>query len=337
MFNMPDKIYKVAVVGCGAISENHILAILECEDVEIVALCDIKTECAEAKKQKHNLICKVYNNFNEMLTQETLDAIHIATPHYLHAEMAIKALELNVNVFLEKPICINLEQISAMLEAEKKSRAKICVCFQNRFNPSTIKAKEITEADGGVTSAYGSIFWERNVPYYTESDWRGKYASEGGGVMINQAIHTIDLLCYYLGTPKSIIATKANHHLKGVIEVEDTCEGIINFDAGKRANFYATTSFHSYNSTTVFLKTRNHIIEVRNGHLYVDYEKCDSDANDNKIIGKSCYGGSHFILIKKFYSALRSGASMPVTLESAQWALRILLAAYKSNDEEIKI
>ena len=334
---MNNSIYKIAVVGCGVISANHISAILECEGVEITALCDVKPERAEARRDEYKLNARIYTDYNEMLKSEKPDAVHIATPHYLHAEMAIKALDLGINVFLEKPMCINREQIEAMLEAEKRSSAKICVCFQNRYNPSTIKAKEIADADGGVITAYGSVFWERNEPYYTESGWRGAYATEGGGVMINQAIHTIDLLCYYLGTPVSLIATKAKHHLKNVIEVEDTCEGLISFDTGKCGNFYATTSFHTFDSTAVFLKTANHIIEMRHGHLYVDYEKCDPDVEDTEVIGKPCYGSGHFVLIKEFYNALRTGAEMPVTLASAQWAVRILLAAYESNDQETNI
>ena len=334
---MNNKIYSVAVVGCGVISANHISAILECDGVKIAALCDIKPERAEAKKAEFDLDCEIYTDYYKMIATEKLDAVHIATPHYLHADMAIKALDLGINVFLEKPMCINHEQIAALLEAEKRSSAKICVCFQNRYNPSTIKAREIAEADGGVIAAYGSVFWERNKPYYTESGWRGAYATEGGGVMINQAIHTIDILCYYLGKPLTLIATKAKHHLKDVIEVEDTCEGLINFDSGKCANFYATTSFHAFDSTTVFLKTKNHIIEMRHGHLYVDFEKCDPDVEDTRVIGKPCYGSGHFILIKEFYNALRTGAKMPVTLESAQWAVRILLAAYDSSDNEVNV
>ena len=337
MFNMKNSIYKIAVVGCGGISVNHISAILECEGTSVVALCDVKPERAEAKRDRFGLDSKIYADYDEMLDKETLDAVHIATPHYLHADMAIKALTRGINVFLEKPMCINHAEIEAMLEAERRSAARICVCFQNRYNPSTIKARDIAEADGGVISAYGSVFWERNEKYYTESGWRGAYATEGGGVMINQAIHTIDLLCYYLGKPTTLIATKAKHHLKNVIEVEDTCEGVINFESGKSANFYATTSFHAFDSTTVFLKTKNHIIEMRHGHLYVDFEKCDPDVEDTMVIGKPCYGSGHFILIKEFYSALKTGAPMPVTLESASFALRILLAAYNSNDEEVEI
>ena len=155
--------------------------------------------------------------------------------------------------------------------------------------------------------------------------------------MINQAIHTIDLLCQFLGTPNTLVATIANHHLKGVIEVEDSCEGLIKFDSGKQGNFYTTTSFNGGNFTAITLKTAKHVIEIRQNHLYVNYEKIDLNSTQNKIIGKACYGSGHFVLIKKFYNAIREGLEAPVTLESASWAVRILLAAYKSNDEEVNI
>jgi len=328
------NIFNVALIGCGAISNNHLTPLTNDCRCKIVALCDIKPEKAKAKAESFSLDCKIYTDYKEMLENEQLDSIHICTPHYLHAEMAIAALEKNINVFLEKPMCISTEEIQKLLEAEKKSNAKICVCFQNRFNPATVTAKNIADEDGGVISAYGSIFWERGEKYYTESGWRGSWITEGGGVMINQAIHTIDLLCFFLGKPQKLWATKANHHLKGVIEVEDACEGLVEFENGKRANFYATTSFTGYNATTVFLLTKNHKIEISGQNMFVDGEKVDLDNTLSSYVGKECYGHGHTFIIESFYNAIENNSDVPVSLESAQYALRILLAAYKSNDNE---
>jgi predicted dehydrogenase len=272
-----------------------------------------------------------------MLEKEPLDAVHITTPHYLHAPMTKLALLKGINVFLEKPMCISTSEIDELLEIEKKSDGRIAVCFQNRYNPATIAARKIAEEDGGVTSAYGSVFWERSEKYYTESGWRGAYSTEGGGVMINQAIHTIDLLCQFLGNPSSVCATKANHHLKNIIEVEDTCEGVIKFDNGKTACFYATTAFPGYDSTNVFLVTKNHRIEIRNNRLFVDAEPVVLGSESETYLTKACYGNSHATLIERFYDALEHGTKMPVSLESASMALRILLAAYTSNDNEVNL
>jgi len=328
--------FNIALVGCGGISKNHLNAIKLEGTSTVVALCDIIEERALEKKEMFELNCKVYTDFNEMLEKEEIDILHISTPHYLHAPMAIAALKKNINVFLEKPICINRDEIKALLNAERESKGKVCVCFQNRFNPATLAAKEIVEKDGGAISAFASVFWERNKPYYTESGWRGSMATEGGGVMINQAIHSIDLLCEFLGKPTKICATKAQHHLKGIIDVEDSCEGMILFDTGLYGNFYATTAFHNTDYTMIFIKTKNHDLELRNGKLYVDC-KLVAEEKTEEYIGKAVYGNGHKYLISKFYEALREDKAPPVSLESAQYAVRILLAAYESCDKEILV
>ncbi len=334
---MKKKNFNVALVGCGSIAPNHLGAISELENVKVVALCDLNTEKAADRANQYSLDVNIYDDFDKMLDCEELDAIHIATPHYLHAPMTIKALEKNINVFLEKPAAISEKELDDMIAAEEKSTASVCVCFQNRFNPSTIIAEKIANEDGGVRAAFGSVFWYRSAPYYTESGWRGAYKTEGGGVMINQAIHTIDLLCYYLGKPESVIATIANHHLKDTIEVEDSCEGIINFDNGKHANFYATTAFDGKDSTILYLVTKNHTIQIQSPNVYLDGVKIDDASLVADFCGKECYGNGHKYLISKYYDSLSNGTQVPVPLKDATYALKVLLAAYRSYDKKIKI
>lgn len=331
------KMLNVALIGCGVISDNHLAAILGNENAKLVALCDIRKERAEQKLSKYGINANVYSDYIEMLNCEKLDVVHIATPHYLHAEMTLEALSRDINVFLEKPMCINNEEIERIISAEKESKGKICVCFQNRFNPATIYAKDLCDRDGGAITAFGSLFWERNAAYYGSDPWRGKIATEGGGVMINQAIHTIDLLCYFLGKPEKICATCANHSLKGIIEVEDTCEGVIEFSNGKRGNFYATNSFRNSDLLSFTVITKNHIIEMRNFKLFIDDELINLEKIDLPILGKACYGHGHKDVIDLFYSSIILGTESPVTAQSAQYALRTLLAAYKSNDEFVPV
>ena len=196
-------------------------------------------------------------------------------------------------------------------------------------------AKKIAEEDG-IVSAYCSLFWQRTNEYYTESGWRGAYATEGGGVMINQAIHSIDHLISLLGKPVAVTATKANHKHKGIIEVEDTCEGMVEFENGLVGNFFATNAFRGTSRTSIFIKTNKRELEIRNSKLYID-DKLVEDTDGAGYLGKEVYGDGHLTLIKKFYEAIESGEEMPITLESAQWALRLLLAAYESNDERTLI
>lgn len=325
---------RVALVGCGTVSVNHLHALAADPRVRIVALCDVRVERAETRRREYAPQAAVYTNYDEMLRTVPLDAIHITTPHYLHVPMAVQALARDIHVFLEKPLGISTQQIDELLAAEARSRAHVTVCFQNRFNHSTELARKIVREDGGVRNACASVFWYRDVPYYTESGWRGALATEGGGVMINQAIHTIDLLCQFLGRPETVTATTANHHLKGVIEVEDSCEGVICFTGGGQASFYATTAAIGCDDTRVLLVTAHHRIEVCGEYLTVDGIPQSTEIEADDIVGKPCYGTGHRRLIHRFYTYLLNGGENPVTVESSQYALRILLAAYRSHDTE---
>ena len=333
---MTEIKYEIALVGCGGISQNHFAALNTLPYVKVVALCDKVRERALVAKERFAPEARVYESFDELLNCERLDAIHIATPHFLHASMAMAALERNINVFLEKPMCITREEIDALIEAEKRSSARVCVSFQNRFLDIYKLAKKYAETDG-VKSAYGTVIWERNEQYYLGTDWRGRMATEGGGVLINQAIHTLDMLTFILGKPKYIWATTANHHLKDKIEVEDSAEGLIEFKNGKTANFYATTSFRFCDKTTLYIKTENHEIQINGNEIYIDGEKQTPESSGFEQVGKQCYGTGHYTIVRMFYEALESGEKMPVTLEEAQWAVRILLAAYKSHDEKTEV
>lgn len=326
---------KVALVGCGVIAPNHINALLTLDNIEIVALCDIVREKAVAIAESTNLSnVKIYTDYDKMLHEEKeLRSVHITTPHYLHVDMAIKALSLGINVFLEKPMCIANEDIDKLIYAESQSTASLCVCFQNRFTTSVLEAKRIIDADGGAKCGFMTVVWQRDEKYYKSSPWRGRYATEGGGVMINQAIHSLDLLTFFLGKPTTLYATRANHHLKGIIEVEDTCEGLINFEGGGRATFYATTASLCDDTTSICIASENHKIFVNSPKLIVDGEQI-TFPDDSEFFGKKCYGNGHARLIKLYYEALLTGGKMPVTIEDAQYATRIINAAYKSADME---
>ncbi|MCQ2413937.1 MAG: Gfo/Idh/MocA family oxidoreductase [Clostridia bacterium] len=334
---MNEKIYRVAHIGCGTVAPNHLAALAENPRTQIAALCDLDADRAKNMAEKYAKDAMIYTDYRKMLDEVKPDSVHISTPHFLHCEMACYALSKGIHVFLEKPMVRTKEEIRILLDAEKSSSAKLNICFQNRFNPSTEYAMQIAEEDGGVTAAYGTVIWDRDEDYYRNSPWRGRYATEGGGVMINQAIHTIDLLCFFLGKPKSVCATTANHRLKGVIEVEDTCEGVITFDNGKRANFYCTNSHIGKSHTEVMLETAHHTIEIRSPYVTVDGQVITACEKKSGYVGKECYGNGHKYLIAKFYDALAEGKDAPVTAESSRYAIDILTAAYNSHDSETEI
>ena len=330
------KIFKVALVGCGTISYVHLTSLLHLENVKIAALCDKDFKKALAAQNEYAKDAKIYTDYSEMLGTEELDAVHICTPHYLHAKMTVEALKRGVNVFLEKPMCISLAEIDEMTEAESKSTARACVCFQNRFNDSYLYAKDLIEKSGEIFNAYATVFWYRDENYYRDSDWRGRLATEGGGCMINQAIHTLDVLTSLLGEPKSVIGTTSNHHLKGVIEVEDTAEALVEFETGSKASFYVTTSAAASDATCVVLTSKSYKIVIRSSELTVNGEKIHFPKRES-FIGKDYYGTSHPRLIEEFYKKLNTGGDMPVNLKSASSVIKLILATYKSHDNKIMI
>lgn len=326
---------RVALVGCGIISDNHLRSLADLP-VRVVALCDVIEERAQAKKEAYAKDAAVYTDYVTMLEREKPTAVHICTPHYLHAAMSIEALKRDVYVFLEKPLAMREEEIGQILDAERQSRASVCVCFQNRFNPATQYVKTFLEKEGQAQSGYGLVFWKRDAAYYASEDWRGKRATEGGGSLINQAIHTLDLLTVFFGKPQAVTATVSNHSLKGVIDVEDSAEGCIRFDGGKIANFATTNATGGFGQTVIFLKSDTHEIRIDGEALYIDGERV-RDVTAPAPLGKKVYGAGHPTLIAKFYDAIREGKEMPVSAESASYALRIVLAAYRSLDTEIKL
>ena len=332
--------FRTAIVGCGAVAQAHAEVLSVNGDVKIVALCDIKPERAEKLRDKFNFDAAVYEDYIKMLDEVKPDALHVCTPHYLHAQMAIAALERDIHVMLEKPVCINEEQIKAILKAEKESKACICVSFQNRMLARNRYAKELIESGrvGKPQFAAAKVFWKREAPYYLESGWRGSMATEGGGVMINQAIHTLDLMLCLMGDPVSVTASVSNLHLKGVIEVEDTASAYFTFKNGAHGLFTATTANWTDEPTALTVKCENAVISLHDGDVYIDGKP--QQVYDEAFLknGKPYWGVGHHMLFKEFYSRLKEGRrDMPVPPAEAWRAVRTLLTVYKSNEEEIPL
>ena len=332
---MEPKI-RVCLIGCGVISGNHIPSLLRLKNVEITALCDIDVAKAEERKKQFALSCPVYQDYLKMLDEIHPDSVHVLTPHHLHTEMTLEALKRDINVLLEKPVCIKPEDMEILINAEKNSKAKICVSFQTRYNESIKKAIEIAESDGGATSAFATVVWNRGDDYYAMGEWRGKLATEGGGALINQAIHTIDLLCIFLGNPLKMQAIVSKMRHCDAVEVEDTCAAIIDFEGGKSANLMVSTTYLGQDTTNLHIETENHVIEIRNAKLYLDSQLIKTK-EQSSYLGKKCYGNSHVILIEKFYDSISRGAEVPISLESAENAMRIVFGAYNSNSKLINI
>ena len=186
-----------------------------------------------------------------------------------------------------------------------------------------------------MLGARGLVTWNRPAPYYTQSEWRGKLATEGGGVLINQAVHTLDLLSDLLGKPDWIDASLSNHHLKGLIEVEDTLEAYIRFGE-KVACFYATNAYCADVPPLIEISCEK--VTVRIEDLDVSYRYPDGTITKPDVerpvpIGKSYWGSGHTACIGDFYKALENNTDFALELPVLENSIRLMLGAYESARE----
>ncbi len=324
-----------AIIGVGSIAPTHINA-LKRAGHSVAALCDIIPERCEAAKRKFELDCAVYTDYRKMLSEVRPDTVHICLPHYLHAPVTCDALAMGINVLCEKPLAISEEQLQILQRAVESSDATLGVCHQNRYNSASVAVKNFLK-DKTVSTAVGTLAWCRDAAYYAAADWRGKWTTEGGGVMMNQALHTLDLLQWICGMPESVTATVSNHSLKGVIEEEDTAFGL--FRVSDETNFVmnaTNTSLHSFIVNFSVATTEGDEIDFFGNHLVINGEYTKT-ADKKPEHGKAVYGNSHQRLIADFYDCLQSGRKFPIDYYEGCKVIRLILGMYKSNGNTIEL
>ena len=290
---------KTVVIGVGAISENHIMPILKYSS--LYGVCDIIKERADAAAEKYN--CKAFYDYNEMLGDENVTTVHICTPHFLHFPMAKAAILANKEVVLEKPAVISMDEFYKL---KKLSENKKCmITLQNRYNPCVKYVKENWDnlGLGKLIGLKGLLFWNRTKEYYKNNDWRGKYETEGGGLLINQAPHILDLLQYFGGEIENITGNSWTRFLSDTIEVEDTSEGTIYFKNGIKAFFYGTNGFCTNNCMDIELIFEKGSLRYDNNRLVkIESNEITELATDTAISGeKSYWGAGHDDIIRHFY------------------------------------
>lgn len=318
---------RAAVIGHGVIGKHHVKILSEMGMLS--AVCDVDKNALQGLEG-----IELYENYIEMLDKEKLDAVHICTPHHLHAEMIIAALDRSINVLCEKPLCIKEEDIPRILEAEKRSKAILGVCHQNRYNPANRYVKEYL-TDKEIQGAVGHVSWNRDEEYYRAADWRGKWDTEGGGVLINQALHTLDLIQWFCGMPRSLSASISNLTLQGKIEVEDTAvicaKGDVDF------NFYASNGSPAGMPVEITLKASGKIVNIIKNRAIIDGSLVNLPEEKGIAASKTCYGYGHYPLIEDFYSCIKEGRRFPIDGEEGAKVIRLILAAYKSDGKTLTI
>lgn len=334
MKRFDTKLFRVALVGCGVISKNHIHAILGAKQC-VIALCDVIPERAKQVAETTGLSdVAVFTDYEEMLDTARPDVVHICTPHHLHAPMTVAALNRGIHVLCEKPLAISEEQLRQILEAEKNSSAVLGVCHQNRYEPNMQKLKETVKET--PLGGYANVVWKRDAAYYRSGAWRGTLAHEGGGVLINQALHTLDLMQWIFGMPMAVTAHLANDFHQKEIEVEDTAVCTFEGENGLRWQFFATTAGTADFPIQISVRlSSGELVEVQPHQFTVDHAVLSGGDDDGE--GKWVWGTGHNALIADFYDCIRSDRPFRLDGEEGAKVVRLILAAYRSAGNRVPI
>jgi predicted dehydrogenase len=319
----------------------HAQSLINTPDVELTAVCDIRAFRAKRAAKRYN--CHYYLDYKQMLKKEDLDVVHILTPHYLHPPQAVQALSKKINVLTEKPISIDPKDAQEMIKISKKNNAKLGVVSQNRYNPGSqlVKQNLLNGRLGKIKSARLILSYYKPDSYYKKSDWKGRIDKEGGGVLIDQAIHFIDVLRWLFDDKVEYVEANIARRMHKFIEVEDLAEGIIKFKKGAYICFYLI-NFYSFDADPEIE------IDCHNGRVKIIKDSARISFYDGSVIEaepkpseyidygqgrKDYWGFCHWIQIKEFYQALKEGRQPQVNGEEALKTQRIVWNIYKSARE----
>ncbi len=318
---------RAAIVGCGSIAPMHSAALAQSAHGRLVAVADVEESRAMAFAAANE--CEYMVDYHDLLEDGNIDVIHVCTPHHLHVPIAKDALTSGKHVLIEKPVALTMDDARELQDLSQRVGKQVGVVYQNRYNESSVKMKEWAESGryGRVLGMRAFVTWSRGADYYNSGAWRGKWATEGGGLLINQAIHTLDLLQWLGGDMASIKGQWATHVLQDVIEVEDTAHAIIDFNSGARAVFFGTNAYVANSPIDIEVICEHATFTQRNEALYLVKDgaetiECEPPVHQN--FGKSYWGVGHERLIADFYQHLIDNRPFPIDALEASKSLRIV-------------
>lgn len=339
------KKLNFAIIGCGRISHKILNGLVKNEEKVILkaivdpikSKMDILEEKAKESFEKKSDVAK-YKEVQEMIKKEKIDVAIISTESGYHEKIALDCLEAGINVIIEKPIAMSIKGAELLIDKAKEKNLKLGACHQNRFNyPIQLLHQAIKEEKmGRIYNGTARILWTRDESYYNQAPWRGTWKLDGGTLM-NQCIHNIDLLNWMLGGDvESVYAQTANFARN--IEGEDYGAIIIRYKSGKIGIVEGTVTTYPKNLEETLSITGSKGTVVIGGISVnkVNTWKIEGE-NEEKYLGIDCgdpncvYGYGHEALIKDFIEAVENDRPPLVNGEEGMEAMKIILAAYKSQ------
>ncbi|MCS6861464.1 MAG: Gfo/Idh/MocA family oxidoreductase [Abditibacteriales bacterium] len=374
---MKDGKIAFGIIGCGVIGPWHAGAIARVENATLVAVCDKVEERAKNLAEKYG--ADYYTDYRHLLERQEIDVVCICLPSGMHAEFGIQCAQAGKHIVCEKPLDITLEKIDAFIAAARENKVKLAGIFQRRFQPNSIRVKQAIESGrlGRIHTADCYIKWYRTQAYYDSGDWRGTWALDGGGCLMNQGVHGIDLLQWLVGKVKSVYAvTGCVAHER--IEVEDQAFALVEFANGAKGVIEGSTScypglptIHQIHGTNGSVgleeeklslwkfvdldekvkaareqaKSENRAMEELYDDEIREYVNMLQTANEKKAAVDTgdpqavlgLPGSSHYPQIKDMVEAILEDRPPACTGEDARHAVEIILAIYQSAREGRKV
>jgi UDP-N-acetyl-2-amino-2-deoxyglucuronate dehydrogenase len=339
--------FRVGIVGCGNISDNHFQSYSSLADVEVIGVCDV--DLARAREFASDRgIAHAVGSVQELIALG-IDALSVCTPHPTHEAVVTKAAEAGVHVLCEKPIATDVASAERMVQAAEHNDVTLGVVFQRRFWPGA-QALRAAIDDGRLGQpmlGHCQVLLHRGTDYYDAAEWRGTWAADGGGVLMTQAIHNIDLLQWFMGDPVEVSAKAGAFVLGDSIEVEDTAAALITFASGAIATLAATVAASPNLGTRIIVTGSNgatvNVTEYPEGSDAVnDLWAVPGEERAGTVFADGLSGDIpvaevnarllplHKLQVADFVDAVRTRRAPAVSGQEAMKSLQIVAAIYES-------
>jgi predicted dehydrogenase len=335
---------NVGILGGGNISESHLKAALEIDGVEVSAVCGQNRQKVEALAN----ICQAttYIDTAEFLKHRPMDLVAIGSPSGIHAEQGIAAAGAGLHVLVEKPIDISTERADQLISACARANRKLGIFFQDRVAPDSRRLKRMIDSGGlgDVLLATAHVKWYRPPDYYGDSRWRGTWELDGGGALMNQAIHTVDLLLWLLGDVRQVTAlTRTQLH---EIEVEDTAVAILDFESGALGTFEASTSAYPGQPRKLFVSGSEGTVSLEHDKIVaIDLHSAHETDSKPEATGRNLSESSpvvsdvtgHREIIRDFIEAIELDRPPLCDGFEARRSVELVEAIYRSAREGVPV
>ena len=338
------KTWNFGIIGAGLIADFHARALEDVANAKLVGFYDLVGDKAKELADKHSV--EAFGSLEAMLADERIDAVTIATPSGAHMEPAVEAAKAGKHVLCEKPLEVTLERAGDMIDAHEKSGTVLGGIFQNRFNECMTPLRGAIEGGRFGTITYVGVYvpWYRADEYY-DGSWHGTWKLDGGGALMNQSIHMIDMLCDLLGKPESVQAYM-EHAGHPQIEAEDTATAVMRFANGTLGVVYGTTSEYPGRFKRFEIAgTKGTVVYLED--CFTTWEFAEETSEDEAIrekFGKVQSAGgvsdpaaishkNHTLNIEAFIDEIEGKSGVCVNGREAKKAVEVILAIYESARE----